>query len=169
MNQIAPTRRRASAAGNGRGASRSFTAKRESVHAQARELDRVFKSLARKVLTDDPAAELPLRQLRVCLALLERPGSMSHLSRELGVSQSAITQIADRLEAAGLVARTPAGRDRRVRSLQLTPRARRMLRAREECHVKRVAVILERMSPEARCALLTSMRALRDACYEHDD
>jgi DNA-binding MarR family transcriptional regulator len=139
------------------------------VRTQARELDSVFKSLARRVLIDDdPAAELPFRQLRVCVALLERPRPMSDLSRELGVSQSAITQIADRLEASGMVARTLAAPDRRVRSLQLTARARKMLRQREDKHLERVSVILERMSPEARAALLNSMHLLREACDEEE-
>jgi DNA-binding MarR family transcriptional regulator len=169
MNQIAPPRRRPAAARNGRDAAGSLTAKDEPLRAQARQLDRFFKSLARQVLIDDdPAAELPLKQLRVCIALLERPCSMSHLGQELGVSQSAITQIADRLEAAGMVTRTPAGSDRRVRSLQLTARARKMLRMREESQVERVAMILKRMSAESRGALLASMQALRDACDEED-
>lgn len=167
MNQIAPSRRRP-AVGNGHARSNASAARNEPVRAQARQLDQIFKSLARKVLVDDdPAGELPLRQFRLCIALLDRPRSMSHLSRELGVSQSAITQLADRLEAAGMVTRA-AGRDRRVRSLQLTSRARKMLRLREEGQVARVAAILERMSAEARGALLASMQALRDACYEDE-
>jgi DNA-binding MarR family transcriptional regulator len=138
-----------------------------SVSSQARELDGIFKSLARAVLIDDPAAELPLRQLRVCIALLEGPRAMSQLSRELGVSQSAITQIADRLEAARMVTRVLAGGDRRVRSLQLTARAKKMLRMREESHLQRVAAILQRMPAESRGALINSMQALRDACCEN--
>ena len=50
---------------------------------------------------------------------------MSSLGRELGVSLSAITQIADRLERAGLVTRVAKGGDRRVRRLELTRAARR--------------------------------------------
>jgi DNA-binding MarR family transcriptional regulator len=164
MNQIAPTRRRSLPARNGH---RAYppAASAASVTAQARELDGMFKSLARVVLIDDdPAAELPLKQLRVCLALLEGPRSMSQLSRELGVSQSAITQIADRLEAARMATRVLAGGDRRVRSLQLTARAKKMLRTREEGRVERVAAVLARMSPAARGGLLASMQALRDAC-----
>ena len=50
---------------------------------------------------DHLAAELPLAQLRVCGMLYDGPHPMSVLSRELGVSLSAMTQIADRLERAG--------------------------------------------------------------------
>ena len=47
---------------------------------------------------------------------------MSALSREFGVSLSAMTRIADRLERARLVKRVAEGGDRRIRHLQLTPR-----------------------------------------------
>jgi DNA-binding MarR family transcriptional regulator len=121
--------------------------------------------LARKVLIDDdPASELPLRQLRVCAALLEGPLSMSELSRELGVSQSAITQLADRLQDSGMVIRAPDGGDRRVRSLQLTTRARRMLRTRESNRLERVVGVLKGLSDVARSDVLTAFATLREAC-----
>ena len=134
------------------------------VRRQARELDNVFKALARKVLVDDdPASELPLRQFRVCVALFDGARSMKELSLQLGVSQSAITQLADRLEAAGMVTRGAVGDDRRVRNLELTDRARKLMRIREERRIQRVMEILARMSPEGRDAVLSSLAALKDA------
>jgi DNA-binding MarR family transcriptional regulator len=136
----------------------------ETIVAQARALDGMFKGFARCVLIDDdPAAELPLRQLRVCAALYDAPRSMSVLSRELGFSLSAMTQIADRLERAGLVTRALDRPDRRVRRLRLTPRARRMLRLREEARIRRVAFVLQTMPDEAREAALSALDALRRA------
>lgn len=85
----------------------------------------------------DPADNLPLAQLRLCGILSEGPRPMSALSRELGVSLSALTQIADRLERARLVKRVAAGNDRRVRCLQLTVRAEKMMRKRREVRVLR--------------------------------
>jgi DNA-binding MarR family transcriptional regulator len=70
------------------------------------------------------------------------------------------------LEAAGMVARSLAAPDRRVRSLQLTARARKMLRTREESHLARVVAILSRMPADKRGALLDSMQAMREACDE---
>ena len=137
--------------------------------AQARELDRIFVGVARHVLVDDdPAAELPLRQLRVCLALYEEPRTMSQLSRELRFSLSAMTQIADRLERARLVTRWFEESDRRVRRLRLTPRARRMLRLRKEARVRRIATVLERMPVAARADALTALDALRYAATSHE-
>jgi len=137
------------------------------IEGQARQLDAIFKALARRVLVDDdPASELPLRQFRVIAALLDGPRPMKELSQELGVSQSAITQLADRLEAAGMVRRGPVEEDRRVRSLQLTERAQAMLRRREESRIGRVTAILEKMSADDRSAMLDSLTALRTAAED---
>src|SRR5690606_25281809 len=117
MNHLAQVRRRASAGSDS-----------HAVQAQARAMDVIFKAIGRRILVhDDAALDIPLRQFRVCAALFEGARSMKELSVELGVSQSAITQIADRLEAAGLVTRGAVGEDRRVRNLELTPRARKVL------------------------------------------
>ena len=167
MNKITPTRARPASTKNPPPAGSVVATEDLGVHAQALELDSIFKSLARKVLVDDdPAAEMPLGQLRVCLALYEGPRSMTQLSRELGVSQSAITQIADRLQGSGMVTRSPAGEDRRVRSLQLTSRARKILRLREENRIGRVMAILKEMSAATRDDVLTSLSALREACND---
>ncbi|REK18435.1 MAG: MarR family transcriptional regulator [Planctomycetota bacterium] len=131
---------------------------------QARELDAALKALARKILIDDdPASELPLRQFRVCAALFEGPRTMKELSRQLGVSQSAVTQLADRLETAGMVTRAPADGDRRVRSLELTARARRLLKIREERRIERMGQILDRISRRERTAVVAAIAALKDA------
>lgn len=136
----------------------------EEVVDQARALDESFKGFARHLLgEDDPASALPLRQLRVCAALYVAPQSMSALGRELGFSLSAMTQIADRLERAGLVTRWFDAPDRRVRRLRLTPRARRMLRLREEARIRRVAAVLATMTDEARESTLSAFKALRQA------
>jgi DNA-binding MarR family transcriptional regulator len=132
--------------------------------AQARQLDASLLAFAREVLThDDAASEMPLRQFRVCMELVAGAQSMSALSRELGVSLSAMTQIANRLERAGLVTRGFEDTDRRVRQLRLTPRARRMLRMRQESRISRIAAVLGRMSPAARANALAAIEELRVA------
>lgn len=50
--------------------------------------------------------------------------SMSHLARLLEVSTAGMTCVADSLETAGLVKRTPSPRDRRVIWLSLTPKGK---------------------------------------------
>ena len=122
--------------------------------AAAQELTSLFLVLTRQLLAvDDRAADLPLRQLRLCMLLYDRPQAMSALSRELGVPQSAMTQIADRLGVRRLVRRSFEGTDRRVRSLQLTPRGQKMMQLREAVRVARAAAVIAGCRPPkvARC------------------
>jgi DNA-binding MarR family transcriptional regulator len=131
----------------------------------AKRVAELLMSLMRDIFAvDDQASELPVRQLRVCAMLYEGSRSMSSLSRELGVSLSAMTQIADRLERAGLVKRAFEGNDRRVRCLQLTLRAQRIMRLREKSRIQRASAALEQLAPEERKNVLTTLQALRSAC-----
>jgi DNA-binding MarR family transcriptional regulator len=98
----------------------------------------------------DGTHELSLAQLRLCGVLSDGPSAMSALSRELGVSLSALTQIADRLERAGIVKRVAAGDDRRVRCLQLTARGENMMRKRREARLRRSMDMLERLTAAER-------------------
>ena len=109
---------------------------------------------------NDPAEELPLAQLRVCGILADGPRPMSTLSRELGVSLSALTQIADRLERVRLVKRIAEGSDRRVRCLQLTSRGEKMMRQRGEARDQRVMAVLRNLSPSQREMVQSSLELL---------
>ncbi len=102
--------------------------------------------------------------MRVCGILYRGPRPMSALGRELGVSLSAMTQIADRLERARLVRRVAEGTDRRVRCLRLTPRGERIMRRREEARLRRVRAALARLSEEARTEVLVALQRLVRAC-----
>jgi DNA-binding MarR family transcriptional regulator len=111
-------------------------------------------------LNNDVAGDLPLAQLRVCGILEEGPQSMSALSRELGVSLSAMTQIADRLERSQWVCRVAEGNDRRVRRLRLTPHGEDMMRARKKARVERVLSVLGHLSTKERMQVLTTLEVL---------
>ena len=113
-------------------------------------------------MTDDPLAKLPLAQFRVCDLLYERPRSLSELGRELKVTLSAITQIADRLERNGLVKRITEGSDRRKRLLRLTARGEKLLRHREEARHEKMTSLLSRLPPPRRAEVITSLKTLAD-------
>ena len=120
---------------------------------------------------DRLAAELPLAQLRVCVMLFDEPHPMSVLSRELGVSLSAMTQIADRLERAQMARRVSLRDDRRVRCLQLTPRGRKIMQLRQHDRVRRVSVVLRHLPPKSRERVVATLQTLIRACAatrEHD-
>jgi DNA-binding MarR family transcriptional regulator len=115
---------------------------------------------------NDPAMYLPAAQLRVCAILLDGSLTMSALSREMRTSLSAVTQIADRLERAGMVERVHEEYDRRVKSLQLTERGVEVMRSRRERRTRRMVEVLERLSPESRARVRDALQALIDAGRE---
>jgi DNA-binding MarR family transcriptional regulator len=129
---------------------------------QAEAVASLMPKLARGLFAgnNDAAEDLPLGQLRVCGILEDGPRSMSALSRELTVSLSAMTQIADRLERSEWVRRVPEDGDRRVRCLQLTPRGEAMMRQRKKGRVQRVLTAMEHLSPDERVQVLQAFEAL---------
>jgi DNA-binding MarR family transcriptional regulator len=133
---------------------------------QARAVASLMPALIRMLSTfgRDPAADLPLAQLRVCVILRDGPHSMSALGREFGVSLSAMTRIADRLERAHLVKRVAGDKDRRVRRLQLTPRGEKIMRDRDEARMRSVSAMLARLPHKARKEVQTTLETLMNAC-----
>ncbi|MDO8588838.1 MAG: MarR family transcriptional regulator [Armatimonadota bacterium] len=107
---------------------------------------------------EDPTTELPLAQLRLCGILRQGPLTMSAISRELGVSLSATTQLADRLENSGLVERACESGDRRIKLLRLTPDGERIMRARREKRVACAAEALGQLPRATRERLLSALR-----------
>jgi DNA-binding MarR family transcriptional regulator len=132
---------------------------------QAKTASRLLMTLVRNLVAvpDGVMEQLPVAQLRVCGELYQTPRSMSELSRDLGVSLSAMTQIADRLERAGLVRRVAAASDRRVKQLRLTALGRRTLERREEARARRVAQALECLRPAARRKVQAALEELAAA------
>jgi DNA-binding MarR family transcriptional regulator len=98
-------------------------------------------------------------QFRLMLALegLGRVPS-SKLAAQLGLAASAITRMVDRLERAGLVQRGTERSNRSIVTVQLTPVGRGLVdRALAHRH-KRIAMVLDRMSPDDRAAVVWSAR-----------
>jgi DNA-binding MarR family transcriptional regulator len=62
----------------------------------------------------------------IALQMLEEPRPMGELAKQLACDNSNITWITDKLEERGLVTRTQAEHDRRVRLLVLTPKGRKL-------------------------------------------
>jgi DNA-binding MarR family transcriptional regulator len=60
----------------------------------------------------------------IALEALDEPKPMGELAKALSCDNSNVTWITDRLEERGLVTRTPAPNDRRVRLLVLTKKGR---------------------------------------------
>ncbi len=138
-----------------------------SLHEQAASIVDLMPRLMRMLFdlnTDDPAIDLPVAQLRVCGILRDGPQAMSAISKELKITLSATTQIADRLERAGLVERVTEADDRRVKCLQLTSKGYEIMRNRRECRTAGVEAVLARMNPETRSEVVDALQVLLKAC-----
>ena len=132
----------------------------------AAHLECLLPKLMRRLFTldpDHPVSELPVAQLRVCTMLQGGPRAISSICEEIEISASAVTQIADRLERAGLVERVAELDDRRMKNLQLTAYGEHLMASRREQRVRRVAETLENLAPEEREAALDAVQTLIDA------
>jgi DNA-binding MarR family transcriptional regulator len=137
-----------------------------ALREQSEAVVSLLGGLMRRLFTleaDDPAMELPVAQMRVCAVLIDGPKTMGAISRELGISHSAITQIADRLERAGMVERVPESEDRRCKSLRLTAFGVEKMRSRRERRVLRMQSALDKLPVENRAAVVSALRMLLDA------
>ena len=137
-----------------------------SLRDQAVAVTELLPRLARRLFRmddDDPVMEMPVAQLRMCGILLDGPRTMSSLSKELGISLSAITQIAGRLEKSGLVERLTESHDRRVRCLQLTHLGSQIMATRKQKRVEGVLDVLARLSQQQREDVISSLRDLLSA------
>ena len=70
------------------------------------------------------SAELTLTQLGALSKLRGGPLPAGKLAEQLGISPASLTRVLDRLEARGLLRRTPDPHDRRNRIVALTPEGR---------------------------------------------
>ncbi len=111
----------------------------------------------------DPIIHLPLAQLRICRILELGPCSMSALSAELGISLSAVTQMADRLEKSNFVERVPDSDDRRVKLLKLSERGAAAFEERLARRMRQIEVAMRNLSEQDCDRIIESLRLLVDA------
>jgi len=143
----------------------------KELRRQSEAIINTITGLWRRISTldaDDPAMEIPGAQMRVCGILYESPKTMSALSEELGISHSAITQIADRLERAEMVERVPEEDDRRCKRLRLTERGAAIVKARTDRRVVRTMEVLKRVPERDRDAAVAALQVLLEAGQERE-
>ena len=133
---------------------------------QSEDMVAAFSALMRNMFalaSDDLSMELPGAQLRVCGMLWDGPKTMSVLTEEIGITHSAITQIADRLEKAEMVERVPEADDRRCKKLALTAKGIAVMEDRRRRRVLRVMNILRMLSLEERDEVVGALRTVANA------
>ena len=82
------------------------------------------------------------------------PSRMGDIARDLGVGQSAVTPVVDRLEAAGAVRRRRSETDRRAWLVELTETGRAAFDADSAAYARVAADMLAPLSPDDRAALI---------------
>jgi DNA-binding MarR family transcriptional regulator len=117
-----------------------------------------------------PRSSVSLPQAGV-LALLDTEGGMavSDLAARRGCTQPAMSQMVERLVAAGLAGRAASDRDRRVAVVSVTARGREVLAENRN----RAAAVLDeriaRLSPADRAVLATAGPVLDRLCDDETD
>ena len=106
-------------------------------------------------------------QASLLWAIRSKPGiGVRELAAGEGVSAPAMTAYVDRLEAAGLVARTRSERDRRRVELALTEEGVRVLRSARSRRTAWLAARLKGLEPEELAAVEAALPALRKLIEE---
>ncbi|MFF4364728.1 MarR family winged helix-turn-helix transcriptional regulator [Streptomyces sp. NPDC001594] len=103
-------------------------------------------------------------QLRALLAVEGAEGiNLRALGEVLGSRPPSVTRLCDRLEAMGLLTRSPHPVRRREVELRLTPRARTLLDERQAIRLRELSSVLGRMAPGAVDALMAGLTAFHEA------
>lgn len=118
--------------------------------------------------TYDPFSHLPVGQLRLVRALEDGPKTPTALARAMGLTTGAVSQLATRLKAVGLVEEQVDGHDRRVKRLGLSEAGRSRMDERRSERTERVTEVLRKLTPEAQEALMASLQSLYAVSIETD-
>ena len=138
----------------------SLAAEAEEILGLLRALRR---DLARNPFADAERSGLTGPQVTAMTCLVSRgPLTLTELSRAMGTSHSTASGIIDRLEARGLVRRTPDAADRRRTRIVVTEEVTRYVQELEEGPPGRLAAALRRASPHQRRAIRQGLALLRE-------
>ncbi len=115
---------------------------------------------------DDQLRAMPVSQIRIVRALTERDKTASELCRELDLSPSSLSQMADRLAKAGFLLKEVSPEDKRFRKFALSAYAKEMMTKRREARAKSASIALAALSPAERAMLLELIEKLTFAALE---
>ena len=138
----------------------------EEVVAAVLAASRLIVGMSARALADvDDSLTLP--QLRTLVVLADRPPmKQADLAAELGVNPSTVLRMADRLAAAGLMARQPNPDSRREQLLSLTTAGGDLVHRVMERRSEEVTALVSRLTPTDRSGLVRGLRALAEAVPE---
>ena len=127
---------------------------------------RLIVALSVRALADvDETLTLP--QLRTLVVLADRvPLKLSDLAAELGVNPSTALRMADRLAAAGLLARQPNPDSRREQLISLTPAGRELVGAVMDRRHAEIDELVRHLPAADRAGLVRGLRSLTAAARD---
>jgi len=133
---------------------------KEQAYLAVLDLDRAIAPLWFKSLE---SAGVSVNQSEVLFILGVEDASISHLSRELGVTSSAITQTVENLEKKQLVERKHKSSDRRVVSVLLSDKGEKCLRTLLQERYSLVNSLLDDFSEKELSQLVTLHKKMMDS------
>jgi DNA-binding MarR family transcriptional regulator len=128
-------------------------------------LGKAIVRVMRAIMFDDkPQPELdalPMAQLRLMMTVYYGgEATMKDYSERLLVSQSTLTQLAERLVRRGLIERYPDEADRRVVRLRISDAGRELMSIGDKKHRQTVAAVWDRLSEAQRAAAMDILETL---------
>ncbi|SRR6266511_2524432 len=136
----------------------------DELSAHWEELSRfILDRKVRSSLARGPAGDLSHVQLGALAALADGDVRMGDLAARLGVAESSVTRMVDRLVSARLAQRRPAPEDRRCVVAGLTAEGRKVLRGVRAERREFLGEILEALSPADRAELVRMFGVLAEA------
>ncbi|MFF3750912.1 MarR family winged helix-turn-helix transcriptional regulator [Streptomyces sp. NPDC002018] len=114
-----------------------------------------------------PSGPVSPSQLRALLVIEKREGvNLRTLGDVLGSRPSSLSRLCDRMEAMGLVVRSPSPTSRREVELRLSRHGHKVLDEYRALRTREVGVVLERMDPSDVMMLAQGLGAFRAAANE---
>ncbi|MFI6090940.1 MarR family winged helix-turn-helix transcriptional regulator [Streptomyces sp. NPDC051218] len=142
---------------------------RDAAHAGSEfiELLEVMWERGREAVPTGPVSP---SQLRLLYALDREEGiNLRMLSEALGSAPPSVSRLCDRLQATGLIERTPSPVSRRELELHLTSHGKAYLSDLRKRRESILMATIDAMPPKARRALLEGLRGFRDVATEAED
>ncbi|MFD6339171.1 MarR family winged helix-turn-helix transcriptional regulator [Streptomyces sp. NPDC060131] len=114
-----------------------------------------------------PSGPVSPSQLRALLVIEKREGAnLRALGEVLGSRPSSLSRLCDRMEAMGLVVRSPSPTSRREVELRLSLRGHQVLDEYRAFRTREVGLVLEQMDPSDIMTLTEGLAAFRTAANE---
>ncbi|MFE4911319.1 MarR family winged helix-turn-helix transcriptional regulator [Streptomyces sp. NPDC056652] len=114
-----------------------------------------------------PSGPVSPSQLRALLVIEKREGAnLRTLGEVLGSRPSSLSRLCDRMEAMGLVVRSPSPTSRREVELRLSRQGHQVLDEYRAFRIREVGLVLEQMDPSDIMTLTAGLAAFRVAADE---